>query len=83
MARMGLGVKNRNFTAKGSKANTHPALHNLTHLTKRANMAAAFHWAAQLSMHKGVANHFSLAVNDDGTQFLINPFARHFARIKA
>ena len=34
-------------------------------------------------MHEAVANHFSLALNDTGTQFLINPFARHFARIKA
>ena len=46
-------------------------------------MAAAFYRAAWLNMHEGVANHFSLAENDDGTQFLINPFARHFARIKA
>ena len=61
MARMGLGVKNRNFTAKGSKMNTHPALHNLAHLTKRADMAAAFHWAARLNMHEGVANHSSQA----------------------
>jgi ribulose-5-phosphate 4-epimerase/fuculose-1-phosphate aldolase len=30
-----------------------------------------------------VANHFSLAVNEDGTQFLMNPNQRHFSRIKA
>jgi ribulose-5-phosphate 4-epimerase/fuculose-1-phosphate aldolase len=34
-------------------------------------------------MHEAVANHFSLAVSDDGARFLMNPNARHFARIKA
>lgn len=56
---------------------------NLSHATERAEMAVAFRWTARMDMHEAVANHFSLAVNDDGTQFLINPFARHFARIRA
>jgi ribulose-5-phosphate 4-epimerase/fuculose-1-phosphate aldolase len=30
-----------------------------------------------------VANHFSLATNDDGTRFLMNPNQMHFARIRA
>jgi ribulose-5-phosphate 4-epimerase/fuculose-1-phosphate aldolase len=34
-------------------------------------------------MHEGVANHFSFAVNDDGTQFLMNPNQMHFSRVKA
>ena len=34
-------------------------------------------------MHEGVANHFSFAINDDGTQFLMNPNQMHFGRIKA
>jgi len=34
-------------------------------------------------MHEAVANHFSLAVNDGGTQFLMNPNQVHFARIRA
>jgi ribulose-5-phosphate 4-epimerase/fuculose-1-phosphate aldolase len=46
-------------------------------------MAAAFRWTARLNMHEGVANHFSLAINDDGTRFLMNPNQMHFARIKA
>ncbi len=46
-------------------------------------MAAAFRWTARLNMHEAVANHFSLAVNDDGSRFLINPNQSHFARIKA
>jgi ribulose-5-phosphate 4-epimerase/fuculose-1-phosphate aldolase len=34
-------------------------------------------------MHEGGANHFSFAINDDGTQFLMNPNQMHFSRIKA
>ena len=34
-------------------------------------------------MHEAVANHFSLAVNPEGTQFLMNPNMWHFSRIKA
>ncbi|MEM1363102.1 MAG: class II aldolase and adducin N-terminal domain-containing protein [Pseudomonadota bacterium] len=55
----------------------------LRYATERADLAAAFRWTARLGMHEAVANHFSLAVNADGTRFLINPNQRHFARIKA
>lgn len=55
----------------------------LDHAERRRELAAAFRWAARLGFHEGVANHFSLAVSDDGKQFLINPFARHFARLRA
>jgi ribulose-5-phosphate 4-epimerase/fuculose-1-phosphate aldolase len=34
-------------------------------------------------MHEAVANHFNLTVNDDGTQFLMNPDQVHFSGIKA
>jgi len=60
-----------------------PSTANLTHWAERVDMAAAFRWTARLNMHEAVANHFSLAVNGDGTQFLINPNQRHFSRIKA
>ena len=50
---------------------------------ERADLAAAFRWAARLNFHEGVANHFSVAVNEDGTQFLMNPNQSHFSRIKA
>ena len=43
------------------------------HAAERSDLAAAFRWAARLNMHEGVANHFSVAVSDDGTQFLMNP----------
>lgn len=56
---------------------------NMDHLVQRADLAAAFRWAARMNLHEGVANHFSLAVNDTGTQFLMNPNQVHFSRIKA
>jgi ribulose-5-phosphate 4-epimerase/fuculose-1-phosphate aldolase len=56
---------------------------NLTHWDERVDMAAAFRWTARFNMHEGVANHFSLAVSEDGTKFLMNPNQKHFARIKA
>ena len=56
---------------------------NMTHWQERCDMAAAFRWTARLNMHEAVANHFSLAVNPEGTRFLINPNGRHFSRITA
>jgi len=56
---------------------------NLTHWDARVDMAAAFRWTARLNLHEAVANHFSLAVNADGTQFLMNLNQRHFSRIRA
>jgi ribulose-5-phosphate 4-epimerase/fuculose-1-phosphate aldolase len=56
---------------------------NITHWAERVDMAAAFRWTAHLGMHEAVANHFSLAINDSGTRFLINPAGRHFSRITA
>lgn len=60
-----------------------PNRHNITHWPERVDLAACFRWTVRLNMHEAVANHFSLAVNDDGSKFLINPNARHFARIRA
>jgi ribulose-5-phosphate 4-epimerase/fuculose-1-phosphate aldolase len=50
---------------------------------ERIDLACAFRWAARLGLHDGVANHYSLAVNQSGTQFLMNPNLRHFSRICA
>lgn len=58
-------------------------LTNLPHYEERVDLAAAFRWTVRLNMHEAVANHFSLAVNDDGSQFLMNPNQVHFSRIKA
>ena len=48
-------------------------LTNLPYYEERVDLAAAFRWTVRLNMHEAVANHFSLSVNEDGTQFLINP----------
>ena len=58
-------------------------LTNIANLKERVDLAAAFRWAARYDLHESVANHFSFAVNEDGTQFLMNPNCMHFSRIKA
>ena len=55
----------------------------LNHYQQRCELACAFRWAARHDFHESVANHFSLAVSDDGSEFLINPNGRHFTRITA
>ena len=49
----------------------------------RVDLAAAFRLAAEQNWHESVANHFSLAVSEDGKRFLMNPRWKHFARIRA
>lgn len=56
---------------------------NIGHWQERVDLAAAFRWTARLNMHEAVANHFSLAVNGDGTKFLMNANKMHFSRIRA
>ena len=56
---------------------------NLTHWAERVDLACAFRWTARLGLHEAVSNHFSLAVNDSGSRFLMNPNQKHFSRIKA
>jgi ribulose-5-phosphate 4-epimerase/fuculose-1-phosphate aldolase len=56
---------------------------NLPHYEERVDLAAAFRWTARLNMHEAVANHFSLAVDEAGSRFLMNPNQVHFSRIKA
>lgn len=56
---------------------------NIDHWQERVDLAAAFRWTARLNMHEGVSNHFSLAVNEDGTRFLMNRNQVHFSRIRA
>lgn len=61
----------------------HPKDHNDPHSTERIDLAATFRWAARYDWHEAVANHFSVAVNEDGTKFLMNPNGMHFSRIRA
>lgn len=56
---------------------------DIAYQQQRIDLAAAFQTTAKLGMHEAVANHFSLAVNEEGTEFLINPNQRHFSLIKA
>lgn len=49
----------------------------------REDLAAMFRLAVSHDWHEGVANHFSAATNDDGTQFLINPRWVHFSHVTA
>ncbi|MCR9126234.1 MAG: class II aldolase and adducin N-terminal domain-containing protein [Rhodobacteraceae bacterium] len=53
------------------------------HWQARVDLAAAFRWTVRLDWHEAVANHFSLAIDDTGTRFLLNPNQMHFARIRA
>lgn len=53
------------------------------HYEDRINLAAVFRMTARLDMHESVANHFSYAVSDDASQFLINPRGRHFSNVRA
>src|SRR4051812_17866979 len=49
----------------------------------RADLAAAFRWAARLNWHESIANHFSVAISEDRCRFLMNPNGRHFSRVRA
>ena len=49
----------------------------------RIELAACFRFTAQMDMHESIANHFSVAVSDDGQKFLCNPQGRQFSSIKA
>lgn len=62
---------------------SHSPQHNLAFDQERRDLACAFRWTARLNMHEGVANHFSLAVNADGSHFLMNPDKVHFQTIRA
>ncbi len=60
-----------------------PSPEKVSHWQERVDLAAVFRWIERLTMHEGVANHISLAVNESGSQFLMNPNQMHFSRIKA
>jgi ribulose-5-phosphate 4-epimerase/fuculose-1-phosphate aldolase len=49
----------------------------------RVELAAAFRLAVRFGMHEGIDNHFSLALSDDGREFLVNPYGRHFSELRA
>ncbi len=49
----------------------------------RRDLAVAFRWSARLGYNEGIANHYSLATNDDGTEFVINRAGIHWSHLKA
>lgn len=49
----------------------------------RIDLAAMFRIAVRYNWHEGIANHFSLAVSEDGKRFLMNPQGKHWSRIRA
>jgi ribulose-5-phosphate 4-epimerase/fuculose-1-phosphate aldolase len=49
----------------------------------RIDLAAMFRIAVRYNWHEGIANHFSLAVSEDGKRFLMNPQGLHWSRIRA
>ena len=58
-------------------------IENNNYVAERVDLTAAFRWAERLNLHEAVANHFSLAVDNEGSRFLINPNQMHFSRIRA
>lgn len=67
------------FAKRGSEIERYDAAERQA----RIDLAAAFRWAVRLGFHEGIANHFSVAISDDGRRFLVNPRWRHFARLRA
>jgi len=49
----------------------------------RIDLAAAFRWTARMNMHEGISNHFSYVVADDPCTFLVNPYGKHFSKMRA
>lgn len=49
----------------------------------RIDLAALFRIAVRYNWHEGIANHFSLALSEDGKRFLMNPQGRHWSRVRA
>ena len=49
----------------------------------RENLTAALRYADKLGLSEGICNHFSLAVSDDGEEFLVNPQGLHWSEVRA
>ena len=47
----------------------------------RRDLAASLRWFARLGMNEGIANHFSLMLDD--RRFLMNPWGVHWSRMRA
>ncbi len=49
----------------------------------KEDLAAALRLAARFGLHEGICNHFSYAIPGRTDLFLLNPFARHWAEMRA
>jgi len=49
----------------------------------KTDLACALRWADRLGLSEGICNHFSLAVDDKGETFLVNPQGLHWSEITA
>ena len=58
-----------------------PPRKNMDFWQERVDLAAVFRWCVRLSYHEAVASHFSFAINEEGSQFLMKPSQMHFSRI--
>lgn len=47
----------------------------------RRNLAAIFRWSDRLGLSEGICNHYSCLLDEQ--HFLINPFGRHWAELRA
>ena len=56
---------------------------DMKYSNEKKDLAAALRWFARLDMNEGIANHFSLAVSDDGQEFLMNPAGKYWSKIKS
>ncbi|MEM6610446.1 MAG: class II aldolase/adducin family protein [Pseudomonadota bacterium] len=55
----------------------------MDHIDLRQDLAATFRWCERLGLNEGVANHFSAAINEDGSRFLVNPEGRYWSQLRA
>jgi len=55
----------------------------MEYVETRRDLVACLRWTARLNMHEGIANHYSVAVSDDGARFLMNPYGLHWSKIQA
>ena len=49
----------------------------------RVDLAAAFRLAAYFDLHEGIDNHFTVALDERGERYLLNPFGLHWSELKA
>lgn len=73
----------RSRTTPDTPSPNQPALDGDEVWQAKVELAACFRFAARLSMHEGVCNHFSLMVPGHDDLFLVNPYGYGFAEITA